>query len=396
MSAPASPSITLAFAEFLRDLDRRGLDPAARRVAQMLVRDGIAVAIAGADEPGPRLMRALAATSGAATAATLIGSRRRTSVAEAARANGVAMHVLDWEPMWNPANHALSTTLPAILALAEAKARRTGPFAGVRDRGGYAGEELLRALAIGIEAQERVRIASGQFEPGSLRFHPPGIVGPLGSAVACGLLLGLDAARLAHALAIACSRACAVQANVGSMTKGLHCGQAAASGLESALLAASGFTGDADAIGSHIGYGAAFFGDTFTPALLIEPRPALNIVDPGPAWKLYPSQYGTHFVITAALDARGRLRPGTGIERVRLTTPMMPTWTGRPQPRASPASSASSTPSPQRCWTAAWCPPRLRTPAASPTTWRPCCPASSWSRIQRSKAVSTACASRSR
>jgi aconitate decarboxylase len=122
-----------------------------------------------------------------------------------------------------------------------------------------------------------------------------------------------------------------VQANIGSMTKALHCGQAAASGLESALLAQSGFTGDADAIGSHIGYGAAFFGDTFTPARLIEPHDAFNIVSPGPAWKLFPSQYGTHFVITAALEARAKLPPGEPVKSVRLTTPPMP-YMDRPHP----------------------------------------------------------------
>jgi aconitate decarboxylase len=331
MASSVSTNITVAFAEFLIDLHSRGLSGAAREVALMLVRDGIAVASAGVNEEGPRLMRALAATSNAGEAASMIGSLRRTSVAEAARANGVAMHVLDWEPMWNPANHSLSTTLPAILALAEAKARRSGPFRDQAGSSAFSGDELLRALAIGIETQERVRIASGQFEPGSFRFHPPGIVGPLGSAVGCGLLLGLDAKRLAQAISIACSRACAIQANVGSMTKGLHCGQAAASGLESALLAQSGFSGDADAIGSHIGYGAAFFGDTFTPALLVEPRPVLNIVDPGPAWKLFPSQYGTHFVITAALDARSKLPPDATVKAVRLTTPAMP-YMDRPQP----------------------------------------------------------------
>lgn len=35
------------------------------------------------------------------------------------------------------------------------------------------------AIARGVEAQGRLRLASGQFEPGKLTLHPPGIVGPL-------------------------------------------------------------------------------------------------------------------------------------------------------------------------------------------------------------------------
>jgi 2-methylcitrate dehydratase PrpD len=31
------------------------------------------------------------------------------------------MHVLDFEPMWSPANHAVLTTVPAVLAVAESR-----------------------------------------------------------------------------------------------------------------------------------------------------------------------------------------------------------------------------------------------------------------------------------
>jgi len=105
------------------------------------------------------------------------------------------MHVLDYEPMWNPANHSLSTTLPALLALAEMLGRRRSVTSHRLD-----GRRLLTALVLGIEAQQRMRLASGQLEPGGLMFHPPGAVGAFGSAVACGVLLGLDAATLAQAV----------------------------------------------------------------------------------------------------------------------------------------------------------------------------------------------------
>ena len=50
---------------------------------------------------------------------TIIMGDRRVTVESAAQVNGAAMHVLDYEPMWNPANHSLSTTLPALFALSE-------------------------------------------------------------------------------------------------------------------------------------------------------------------------------------------------------------------------------------------------------------------------------------
>lgn len=280
------------------------------------------MAALGAREPGPRILARLAADPGpAADRASVIGGGRRVGLVEAARVNGAAMHVLDFEPMWNPATHSLSTILPALLALAES-GRAGGDGVGLR---------LLDALVAGIEAQGRLRLASRQFEPKDLTFHPPGVVGPVGSALACGLLLGLDDATIAQAAGIAASRAGGLLANVGSMTKALHCGQAAASGLEAALLAQAGFTADADALAGPRGFGAAFFGAGFDPAPLTAPRIVPQIMDPGPAYKLYPSQYGTHFVIEAVLAARSGLAAGATVTAIDIHCPPMP-YVDRPAP----------------------------------------------------------------
>lgn len=287
-----------------------------------LVMDGIAVGLAGANEPGPALLadQARGMTGGAEPAgATLLARDGRLPPVVAARINGAAMHVLDYEPMWNPANHAVSTVLPALLALAETDG------ASAMD-----GPAVLAAFATGIEAQARLRRASRQFEPGDLVFHPPSVVGPIGSAIACGLLLRLDAEALCHAVGIAASRAGGVLINVGSMTKALHCGAAAADGLEAAQLAARGFTADPDVLDGPRGYLRAFFGDdTDNDALTVDAP--LAATDPGPAFKFYPSQYGTHFVISAALALRASLPDDARIETVTITCPPMP-YVDRPSP----------------------------------------------------------------
>ncbi len=232
------------------------------------------------------------------------------------------MHVLDYEPMWNPPNHAISPLLPALLALAE---RMEAAGAGPQ------GQALLPALAKGVEAQGRLRLASGQIEPAGLSLHPPGVVGPLAAALACGTMLGLDRARLSAAVGIAASRSAGLLANVGSMTKALHCGDGAAHGLEAALLASSGFTANDDAIGSPRGWGRSLFRDSFDPEPLVAPIGMPRALDPGPAWKLFPSQFATHFAITAALAARETLSQGP-IRKVRLSVPAMP-YIDRPQPK---------------------------------------------------------------
>jgi aconitate decarboxylase len=310
---------TLAFADFLLESARAGVSPRAREAAIRLFCDGIAVAALGAREAAPQLLYYQAVEAAGASQATPIAQGAQSLPASTvARINGAAMHVLDYEPMWNPANHSLSTTLPALLALVEM-------------RGDIDGARLLTALATGIEAQARLREASGMFEPGEFIFHPPGMVGAIGSAVGCGILLGLDSAKLAMAIGIAASRAGALIANVGSMTKCLHCGDAAAGGLEAALLAARGFTADVDAIGNPRGWGRAFGGARFDPAVLTAPMTDWHIGSPGPAFKLYPSQYGTHFVIAAALEARRQWHDKGSFERVTITAPAM-AYVDRPVP----------------------------------------------------------------
>jgi len=292
---------------------------------RLLLLDGLAVAAAGATEPGPTHMADLSATQHGEGVATLIRRDRTATPLAAARINGMAMHVLDFEPMWNPPNHAVSTLLPALLALAEQLECDTGEPHG---------DALLRAFAKGIEAQGRLRLSSGQLEPAQLSLHPPGVVGPLAAALACADLLGLDDEAATAALGIAASRSGGLLANIGSQTKALHCGDAAANGLEAALLAQRGFTANDDALGGPRGWGRAYFGERFDEAPLLAPIGAGRALSPGPAWKLFPSQYATHFAITAALDARAQLdaTEAAAIERIELHVPAMP-YIDRPRPQ---------------------------------------------------------------
>jgi aconitate decarboxylase len=137
------------------------------------------------------------------------------------------------------------------------------------------------------------------------------------------------------AVGMAASRCGSVLANVGTMTKALHCGDAAANGAEAAMLAAEGFTANVDAIGSPRGWGPALFGSTFEPQHLIAPLECARALSPGPAWKLFPSQFATHFVITAALELRAtqpNIDWGQQVERVELRTPVMH-YIDRPKPQ---------------------------------------------------------------
>ena len=287
------------------------LPPETVAAARRLVLDGLAVALAGAvEEYAIPIMAAHYRRLGGAEQCTAIGCGFRTDPVRAAALNGAAMHVLDFEPMWSPATHALSTTLPVALALAEAR--------------GAPGREVLTALVKGIEIQGWLREASGQFTPDVLKFHPPGLVGPMGAVAAAGHLLDLDATRLANAFGIAASRAGSVFGNVGTMTKSTHCGQAASLGLDAALLAEAGFTGDTATFESPQGYAATFYTGTFVPAELLKyGQKPWRVVRPGYAIKMFPSQFGTHFVITAGLTLHPQIPHPDAIRKLTLTAPVM-------------------------------------------------------------------------
>lgn len=295
------------------------LDAAAIAAARRLVLDGLAIAIAGTEEEAIEILAAHYREQGGQPAAVAIGQGFRLPPFSAAALNGAAMHVLDFEPMWSPANHALSTTLAAILAVAE----------GTR----ATGRDILTALVKGVEMQGWIRQASGQFEAQTMLLHAPGAAGPFGAAVASGHLLGLDAGRLANAIGIAASRAASVLANVGTMTKSTHCGHAAALGLESAMLAARGFTANADTFDARQGYNDTFHDDFRATELLNYGRKPWRIVSPGYAIKMFPSQFGTHFGITAGLELHPKIPSPAAIKRVLLTVPPM-NYVNRPAPKS--------------------------------------------------------------
>lgn len=294
------------------------LTDAARTAARRLVLDGLAVAVAGSkQEASPGVLAGHLREMGGNEIATTIGFAFRTSPFNAAYLNGVSMHVLDFEPMWNPANHQLSTCLPAALALAEAR--------------GEGGRKVLTALVKGIEMMGWIRQASHQYEARQSKFHPPGQVGPLGAATAAGHMLDLDVTALRNALGIASSRTGSLLANAGTMTKSTNCGVAVSAGLDAAMLAARGFTGNPDIFEAPSGYVESIFDDGFVLEELLGYGPPYRVVEPGYAIKMFPSQYGTHFAITAALDLHKQIDDPAEIEAIEVVTPQM-LYIDRPKP----------------------------------------------------------------
>jgi aconitate decarboxylase len=305
-------TITQKLCEKIVATTAEDMDERAIAKARQLVLDGVAVAVAGARiEEAPKILSEYLRGQGSKPECSALGFGFRLAAVPAALVNAASMHVLDFEPMWTPATHALSPALSPALMLAE--------------KIGASGREVLAAVTKGIEIQGWIRRAMGHVESRDFKFHPPGMVGPIGAVVAASHLLKLDAATLANAIGIATSRCGSLTSNTGTMTKSTHCGYAASLGLESALLAAHGFTGDDKPFDSPSGYAAIFLGPHFDREMLMRFGAPFRLVDPGFTLKIFPCKFTTHYGITAALAARPRIPSPDAIRSVRMLAPVVPT-----------------------------------------------------------------------
>lgn len=213
--------------------------------------------------------------------------------ADAALVNGVSVHAFELDDYHNTKLHPGAVVIPAALAVAEEH--------------NLSGEKLVAAIAAGYEVMIRSSMA---LEPSAARlrgWHLTGACGPFGAAAACAVLLGLDAERTAWALGLAGTQGAGLWAfNAdGAMSKRLHAGKAAHSGVMAAELAAEGFTGPTQIYEFEDGGFLKAFSDKSNAAPLTQ---AL-----GETWHLdnvsikpYSCCASTHAYIDAALELRKR------------------------------------------------------------------------------------------
>jgi aconitate decarboxylase len=82
---------------------------------------------------------------------------------------------------------------------------------------------------------------------------------------------------------------------------------------------------------AHKGFVKTFYPDHFDAERLLAYGKPYRVVDPGLAIKLFPSQYGTHYGITAGIELHRKLGGRKDIRRVRMVSPVMK-YVNRPQP----------------------------------------------------------------
>ena len=278
--------LTPALGQFIAGLEFSDLPAAVSARIGVAFADAVGVMIAGARDAAPQLLRQVLAPSGQESG---IAGGGRASAMDAAWINGAAAHALDFDDSSRRGGHMSAVLVPAIVAEAEAV--------------GATGRQMLAAYAAGYETMSEL-IWRDLGEHHVKGWHPTGVFGAIAAAAACASLRQLEPEKAAMAIAIAGSRAAGLIANVGTMTKPLHAGNAAHTGIVSARLAGVGFTAAADAFEHAPGFLNAF-----------SPGGAIDVAAPvraGSEWRIlgdnrigtkqYPLCYYTHRAIDGMLD----------------------------------------------------------------------------------------------
>ena len=309
-------TITKGIADSLAGVSPDLIPADAYALADQIAADALAVAVAGSTEPPVVIFADYARDLGSGQQATVLCQNFRTDLPRAAFVNAASMHVLDFEPMANPANHFTSPVLPGVLALGEHLKSD--------------GRKMATSLLLGIEMQCRLRRATGPMN--SYKFHTPGVVGAMGGAVAASHMLGLGSEQIRYALGIAGSRTGGLTANSGTMTKCLHLGAAASAGLEAALLAQRGLKSNPDIIEAPKGFAASLLSGSLDATAFDNLASCGDLLTKRYAIKLFPCQYTTHWGINAALKLRERIRSIETIRRIEIDMPDM-AGVNRPNPK---------------------------------------------------------------
>ncbi|MFG1374292.1 MmgE/PrpD family protein [Xanthobacter oligotrophicus] len=279
-----------------------------RHHAISAILDTLAVMVAGGGEPAARRLRAVLTPVPDGQGVASLWHAEAFRAEDAALLFGLSSHVLDYDDVsmltvCHPSAPVLSAALAAV------------PLEAV------SGAALVDAFCIGTEVLIRLGQAMG-FRHYALGFHATATLGTLGAAAAAARLMGLDAARTGHALAIAASLSGGLRKNFGSMVKSLHVGIAAANGIRAARLAAAGIEGS-DAPLEGEGFLHAFSGgetDHWPDGLALGAPFALD--EPGFEQKRYPCCYMLHKMIEATLQL-GR-EAGIGLDEVARVVVTMP------------------------------------------------------------------------
>jgi 2-methylcitrate dehydratase PrpD len=296
-SFPQVQKLTARVSEFVVNLKLADIPAESLELGKKSILDGLGLALSGSRAETWDLIREYMKPFGFTPnkGAVVLGSAVRLPARFAAFANGVAIHVDDFDDtqlavakdrVYGLLVHPTVCVLPAALARAEIDGR--------------SGRDLLVAYEAGVEVECKIAeaISPRHYEDG---FHSTGTCGVFGGTAACTKLKGLDAVHTSRAFGVAASHAAGLRENFGTMMKAFQAGHATESGVVAADFAAIGWTAAEQILEAQRGFFHAY-GGTYDPAVIVERLGnPWTFRTPGVSIKPFPSGSLTHPGMTELL-----------------------------------------------------------------------------------------------
>ena len=273
--------------ELVRHVTTRRLEEysaEARHLARNGILDFLAVTVAGGSDPLAGEISQIYRSDNNPSA-SFLGIGAGGEWVAAAAVNGFVSHVLDFDDMSvSIRGHPSAPVLSALL-----------PLAGLRRA---AGRDLLLAYMAAVDGMALVgRILATPIQEAG--FHTTATLGSLGTALACGILMELEARQLECAVSLALAQGGGLVANFGTPAKPMQVGLASAAGARAAELARHGVQGSPRAI------------EAMCAMLGVEPDLPRNFVSDWEegriSFKRYPSCSLTHQAIEAGKRLKRKL-----------------------------------------------------------------------------------------
>jgi 2-methylcitrate dehydratase len=285
------------------------LPPEAVSAAKARILDTLGCAYGAIDSDVGRAARKMAAACGGAPQATLIGTGEKTSAPLATLVNGSLLRYLDSNDYYfsrDPAHP--SGNLAAALAVGEREHRD--------------GRDLIAALVAAYEIQLRLCDFAGEPSLWKRGWHH-GCNAQFSSAATAARLSGMDAVRMAHAMAISASHQntlAQLQSGAVSMIKGTAEGWVAKAGVEAALLAQHGVTGPLELMEGGAGWAKCVAGQVDFEALCAPVDGQFRLLQT--SIKPYPAVATAVAPIRAAIELHRAGLPAVGeIEKLVVRLP---------------------------------------------------------------------------
>ena len=282
------PIVAEQMAAFTEKVRYEDLSPEAVQHVKRFLWDSLGCAYGGLSTRDSAMLREFMRDLGGPGDSSIIGTGERAPAVHTSLVNGLLIRALDYNDIyWNQDPCHPSDIIPAALSVGEAR--------------GKSGKDLILGIALAYEFEMRFCQAG---LPGirERKWHHAALTAFVSPLVA-GKMLGLDAAKLTHAMGISASHSMTlgcVTAGKLTMMKNTVDPMATQSGVVAALLAEKGYQGPAHVVDGKEGLTECLGPDWDLGRLTDGLGQSWQVIQCG--MKAFPTEALTHAPISGVLD----------------------------------------------------------------------------------------------